>query len=88
MCDVDVDVALGVVRLEEEELGNDDVGDIVIDRRPEEDDPVHEEPGKDVVGALTAAGALDDVGRINGRHVFLFLSFRHCSKRHSSPAAT
>ncbi len=43
---------------EEEELGDDQIGDHVVDRRADEDDPVLEQPGEDVVGALTAAGLL------------------------------
>src|SRR3954452_8705403 len=44
------------------QLGHDEVGDRVIDRRAEEDDPLLEQPGEDVVGALTPVGLLDDVG--------------------------
>ena len=35
---------------------------------PEEHDPVHQEPGEDVVGPLAPAGALDDVRRIERGH--------------------
>ena len=52
----------GILGLEEEELGDDQVGDVVVDRRPEEDDAVLEEAGVDVVGALAATGLLDDDG--------------------------
>ena len=83
--DVDVDVALRIVRLEEQELRDDDVGDVIIDGSAEENDPVHEEPGENIVGPLATAGALDDVGRVECRHLF-FLSSRF--ELHSFPAAT
>ena len=41
--DVQRDVALGIVRLEQEELGDDQVRDLVVDLAPEEDDPVAEQ---------------------------------------------
>ena len=73
--DVDVDVPLGIVRLQKEELGDHDVGDVIVDRRAKENDPVHQKPGENIVGALSAAGALDDVRRVNRRHWFvLFLA--------------
>src|SRR5437667_382814 len=56
---------LRIVRVEEQQLRDDDVGDLVVDRRPEEHDAIHQEPAEDVVGALAPAGALDDVGRID-----------------------
>src|SRR5690606_16671706 len=66
--DVHVDVLLGVFRLEEEELGDDDVRHIVVHGRAEEDDTVHEEAAEDVVAPLAPAGPLDHIGWIN-RHV-------------------
>ena len=36
--DVDVDVLVGILRLEEQQLGTDQVGDRVIDGRTQEDD--------------------------------------------------
>jgi hypothetical protein len=70
--DVDVDVALGIVRIEEQQLGNDDVGDIIVDRRAEENDAVHEEPREDVVRALATARPFDDVRGIDGHLRFSF----------------
>src|SRR5215207_5880184 len=58
--DVDRDVLLRVLRLEVQELGDDQVGDHVVDCRPEEDDPLVEQPAVDVELALAARGALDD----------------------------
>jgi hypothetical protein len=72
--DVQEDVALGVVRLEEQHLRDDDVGDVVIHRSPHEDDAIHEEARKDVVAAFAARRALDDIRRIDGRHLFSYLA--------------
>ena len=55
--DVEVDRLVGVLRLEEQQLGHDEVGDLVVDRRAEEHDPLAEQPRVDVVGTL-AAGVL------------------------------
>ena len=66
--DVEVDVALGVVRVEEQELGDDDVRHVVVDRRAEEHDAVHQQAAEDVVGALAPARALDDVRRVDRAH--------------------
>src|SRR3990172_1160685 len=60
--DVEVDVLVRVLRLEEQELRDHEVGDVVLDRAADEDDPVLQEPGVDVVGALAAAGLLDHHG--------------------------
>ena len=58
--DVDRDVLVGILGLEVEELGDDQVGDLVGDRRAEEDDPLVQQPGVDVERALSAGGLLDD----------------------------
>src|SRR3954454_23932942 len=52
------------------QLGHDEVGNSVVDRRAEKDDPLLEQPGEDVVGALTPVGLLDDVGHrvVGGVH--------------------
>src|SRR3954447_8803141 len=44
------------------QLGHDEVGNSVVDRRAEEDDPLLEKPGEDVVGALASVGLLDHIG--------------------------
>src|SRR5215210_8034946 len=83
--DVHEDVAVLIVRLEEQQLRDDDVRHIVVDRRAEEDDAVHEEPREDVVAALAAAGALDDIRWVQCGHevphalVPLVISFRAIS---------
>src|SRR5437870_8600863 len=58
--DVQEAVALGVLGLEEEQLGDDEVRHRVLDGVPDEDDPLLEEAREDVVGALAAPGLLDD----------------------------
>ena len=87
---VQVDVALRVVGIQEEQLRDDDVGDIVVHWGPQEHDAVHEEAGEDVVGALAAAGALDDVRWIQRGHGTLVGQFavighesigRRCDRR-------
>jgi hypothetical protein len=48
-----MDVLLGIGHLEEQQLGDDDVGDHVVHRRAEEDDAVHQQAGIDVVAAFS-----------------------------------
>jgi len=57
--DVERDVLVGVVGLEMEQLGDRQVGELVVDRRAEEDDPLVEEARVDVEGALAVYGLLD-----------------------------
>ena len=45
-----------------EQFGDGQVGDLVVDRAAEEDDPLAQEAGVDVEGALAARGLLDDDG--------------------------
>jgi hypothetical protein len=45
-----------------QQLGDDQVGDLVVDGGAEEDDAVVEQAGVDVVLALSAGAALDDGG--------------------------
>ena len=52
----------GSSRLEVQELRDDEVRDLVVDRRAEEDDALVEQARVDVVLALAAGGALDDRG--------------------------
>ena len=49
-----------------QQLGDDEVRDLIIDRGADEDDPLVEQTAVDVELALTAGGALDDHG--NERH--------------------
>ena len=59
--DVQVDVGLGVFRLEEEQLGHDGVGHLVVDLRAEKDDAVFQQATVDVHRPLFAAALLDDI---------------------------
>ena len=59
---VEVDVAVGILGLEEEQLGGDQVGDPVLDLLAEEDDAIAQQPGVDVERALEATVRLDDDG--------------------------
>ncbi len=58
-----MDLLFGIFHLEEEQLSNDRIGDVVIDRCADEDDPITEESAVDVPGTLAAAFALIDVGK-------------------------
>ena len=58
--DVDRHIGVGVLRLEVQQLGDDQVGDVVVDRRAEEHDAIDQQPGVDVERPLAAGGALDD----------------------------
>ena len=58
--DVDVDVLIGVFPIEIQQLGNDQVCNLVVDRRPQENDPLAEQKRVDVEGALDPAGAFDN----------------------------
>ncbi len=63
--DVEVDVLVGVLRLEVQQLGADEVGDEVVDRPAEEDDVLAEQPGEQVTADLAPRGLLDDVGHVH-----------------------
>ena len=65
--DVEVDVLVGVLGLEMDELGHHQVPDRVVDRRPQEHDAVLQEPRVDVERPLAAVRLLDD----DGNHVVL-----------------
>src|SRR5712691_3385895 len=60
--DVDADLLVAVLAVEEEQLRDHEVRDVVIDLGAEKDDPVSQQPGVDVVSALTARRGLDDAG--------------------------
>src|SRR5690606_41364440 len=50
--DVNRDVLLRVLRLQEEQLGDDQVGQLVVDGPPDEDDALLQEAGVDLVCRL------------------------------------
>src|SRR5437868_15133786 len=95
-----MDIALGIVRLEKEQLRDDDICDVVVDRRAEENDAIHEQSREDVVTPLAAARPLDDIRGIQRWHglephstVFLsnnhlntFSSVKPCSISFKRPA--
>ena len=58
--DVEADVLLGVLGLEEQQLGDDQVREVILDRIAQEDDPLPEQARVDVIRAFTTAGGLDD----------------------------
>src|ERR1700756_5399321 len=58
--DVELDVLLRVFGREEKHLGNDEVGDLIVDRRSKEDDVVAQQTGIDIVGALASVRLLND----------------------------
>ena len=60
--DVHEDVLLRVLELEEEQLGGDEPGHMVLDRAGDEDDPLAQQPRIDVEAALAPVGLLDDDG--------------------------
>jgi hypothetical protein len=57
--DVELNVLVRILRLEEQHLGDREVRNPVVDRRPDEDDAVLQEPRENVVCAFTAVGLFD-----------------------------
>ena len=57
-----MDVGLGVFRLQEQQLGDDGIGHVVVDLRAEEDDAVLQQAAVDVHRPLFAAALLDHKG--------------------------
>src|SRR6266508_1272352 len=74
-----------------EELGDDQVRDLIVDRRAEKDDPLVEQAGEDVERALAARGLLDHHryqrahagSLLPGVHSFVSLGAFSCSGVHS-----
>src|SRR5690349_17297930 len=58
--DVEHDVLVGILGLQEQHLRDHQIGDVVVNRRADEDDAVLEKPREDVVGPFAAVGLLDD----------------------------
>ena len=70
--DVDVDVLLAVLHLEEEQLRDDQVRDVIVDRRADENDPVLQQARINVVAPLAAAGLFDHHRNEDGlREIFV-----------------
>lgn len=69
--DVQVNVGFGVVRLQEQHLGDQRVGDLVVDLLAEENDAVFEQTAVNVVNAFFATAFFDDVGdRCHGENLY------------------
>ena len=49
-----------ILHLEEKKLGDDDVGDLIVDWSADEDDPVFKKAGIDIVGPLHPSFGFDD----------------------------
>src|SRR5690606_8962138 len=60
--DVERDRLVGILRLQMEELSHNQIGRLVVDRAPQEDDPVTEQSGVDVERTLATCSLLDDGG--------------------------
>ena len=60
--DVQMNVGLGIFRLQEQQLGDDDVGHFVVDGRAEEYDAVLQQATVNIHRPLFAAGLFDDKG--------------------------
>src|SRR6266480_2063955 len=74
--DVERDVLAGILRLEMEQLGDRQVGDLIVDRRPQEDDPLAEQTRVDVEGALTVHGLLDHHRNLRAHRCSWILCFQ------------
>ena len=58
--DINIDVLAGIFHVEEEDLGNDQVRDHIIDRRSDKNNTILKKAGVNVVGALPFSGCFDD----------------------------
>src|SRR5204863_951431 len=73
--DVEADVLVRALGFQEEDLGADDVGDVVVDGRAEEDDVLPEQARVDVPATLAPVGRLDDLGDVIGHSPLTSVSF-------------
>src|SRR5258707_7787455 len=80
--DVEEDVLVGVLRLEEKELRDDQVGRDLVDRADEEYHPFLEQARVDVVGALAPPALLDHHG---DQAQALRIAARRLDLRHAVP---
>ena len=60
--DVEADRPVHVLALEVQELGDDQVGHVLVQGGAQEHDPLPQQPGVDVVGPFAPVGGLDDGG--------------------------
>ena len=57
--DIEMDILVRVFGFQEEHLGDDQIGHIVIDGRPEKDDSVFQKTGIDIIGPLASSVLFD-----------------------------
>ena len=58
--DVQVNVLVRILGLEEQQLGDHEIGHVILDRTDNEDDALLQQPRVDVVSAFAAGSLLDD----------------------------
>ena len=86
--DVELNVLVGVLRLQIEKLGDDQAGGRVVDLLRQEDDAVVQKAGENVIGTLSAARLLDDIGNQTHNHAPFCVHSRRGHRREcGSPAA-
>ena len=71
--DVELNVFLGILHLEEQELGDDQVRHAIVDRRADKDDPVLQQPGEDIHAPLPAAGVFNDKRDVIAHEISILL---------------
>ena len=72
--DIDTDVLIRIFRFKKQQLGQNDIGYIVVNWANEKDYPFLEQTGIDVIGTFTASALLD-----NHRHQIQIFNFLHYS---------
>ena len=66
--DVQVDIRVGIVRFQEQQLRHDGIGHLIVNGAAQEHHPVLEQPGIDIIGALAVRGLFDNIR--DQRHKF------------------
>ena len=64
--DIQLDVFLGILRIQKQQLGNDAISHAVVDRSAQKDDAVLQQARIDIIGPFSIAGLFD-----NGRNKIL-----------------
>src|SRR4051794_34358997 len=86
--DINVDVLFAVLHLQEEQLGNNQIRNVIVDRRSDENDSILEQAGINVVAAFAASGLLNHHWDEDGlRTTFDRLSHDFCSETAGSNVA-
>ncbi|CDN42670.1 hypothetical protein BN871_BS_00270 [Paenibacillus sp. P22] len=76
--DVQVDILLRIVSRKEEQLGDDGIGDVIVDGAAKKDNPVLEETGIDIVRSFTAVCLFDyDRDQIHATNLLSIVEFRY-----------